>query len=93
MRSLSAVGWLLLLIYLYYYHLEIIIVLGKSCGAPPPNQMATPSMTIGYFGDNVTYTCDHTHLQIGGGTGRHRCAENGTWEADDVDPPPLCLGL
>ena len=86
--------------YLFTLHLPVnddliydLFSVGKSCGAPPTIQMATPSVTVGHFGDHVTYTCDYAHNQAEGGTGRHQCADSGTWVADGADSLPVCLGL
>ncbi|XP_041359774.1 sushi, von Willebrand factor type A, EGF and pentraxin domain-containing protein 1-like [Gigantopelta aegis] len=61
-----------------------------SCGASPVLQNYVPSQSVGYYGDQVTYSCPDKTVRIGGGGSKHLCNTSGLWEADTLDTSPLC---
>ncbi|XP_025086467.1 sushi, von Willebrand factor type A, EGF and pentraxin domain-containing protein 1-like [Pomacea canaliculata] len=63
-----------------------------SCGTPPVFAGTKASLALGYYGDNLTFTCADDLVHVGGGTGRMTCDVTGVWELDGHDTPPLCLG-
>lgn len=70
-------------------HLYFAVV---SCGTPPVFAGTKASLALGYYGDNLTFTCADDLVHVGGGTGRMTCDVTGVWELDGHDTPPLCLG-
>ncbi|PVD34776.1 hypothetical protein C0Q70_06053 [Pomacea canaliculata] len=62
------------------------------CGTPPVFAGTKASLALGYYGDNLTFTCADDLVHVGGGTGRMTCDVTGVWELDGHDTPPLCLG-
>ncbi|XP_025084096.1 uncharacterized protein LOC112558103 [Pomacea canaliculata] len=60
------------------------------CPPPPELAWALPSHAIGYYGDDITYSCQPGTVQNGTDTGRRTCNETGQWSLVSGEKDPTC---
>ncbi|XP_050415846.2 sushi, von Willebrand factor type A, EGF and pentraxin domain-containing protein 1 [Patella vulgata] len=60
------------------------------CGSPPRVLYATPSLSEGWFSNEVTYTCQSGTIKVSGDVGRYECSADGSWQNVSGSVTPLC---
>lgn len=62
------------------------------CPHPTDVMWAEPTLTVGYYGDNVTYRCLPGAFQNGTGTGLRTCDGKMQWVLAKGATNPVCNG-